>query len=304
MAGRLKVRNESTGTWDYVAPGLMGPTGPIGPTGPQGSTGAVGQTGVRGYTGATGNQGNTGPTGPTGPAKLLREVTISTAASTAAKVGTTTAGTFNSFSYGDEIEVIFVNGTTAANPTLSIDGSTAVNIRIGNINATNTYLNLGSTASSNIRLRMWWDGTYWQIFGSTVNTTYSEISIANIQNPGSSTAGLMTGRRLAVALNPTPYTTASTATLTLDATSYRMATVTALAVGMTIPAPTNPIEGSRLVYRIKDNGTSQSLTWDAIFRVVGTELPTSTVAGKTLYVGVIYNSADTKWDVLAVSQEE
>jgi hypothetical protein len=29
----------------------------------------------------------------------------------------------------------------------------------------------------------------------------------------------------------------------------------------------------------------------------------TTVAGKTLYLGMIYNSADSKWDVVAVAQE-
>jgi hypothetical protein len=32
-------------------------------------------------------------------------------------------------------------------------------------------------------------------------------------------------------------------------------------------------------------------------------LPTTTVISKTLYLGMIYNSTDTKWDVVAVAQE-
>jgi len=30
----------------------------------------------------------------------------------------------------------------------------------------------------------------------------------------------------------------------------------------------------------------------------------TTVAGKTLYMGFIYNSNDTKWDLVAFAQEE
>jgi hypothetical protein len=32
-------------------------------------------------------------------------------------------------------------------------------------------------------------------------------------------------------------------------------------------------------------------------------LPTTTVISKTLYLGMIFNNADTKWDVVAVAQE-
>jgi hypothetical protein len=63
------------------------------------------------------------------------------------------------------------------------------------------------------------------------------------------------------------------------------------------------IPGRKLVVRIKDNGTARTLTYDTQYRALGVTLPTTTVASKTLYLGLIYNSADTKWDVVAVRQE-
>jgi hypothetical protein len=36
---------------------------------------------------------------------------------------------------------------------------------------------------------------------------------------------------------------------------------------------------------------------------IGVGLPATTVISKTLYLGMIFNSADTKWDVIAVAQE-
>lgn len=45
------------------------------------------------------------------------------------------------------------------------------------------------------------------------------------------------------------------------------------------------------------------LSWNGIYNPVGTTLPTYTTAGKTVYVGCIYNSANAKWDVVAVSTE-
>jgi len=68
-----------------------------------------------------------------------------------------------------------------------------------------------------------------------------------------------------------------------------------------------PTDGQKMIFRIKDNGTARALTWTTgtskSFRAVGTTLPTSTVANKTLYVGGIYNSADSRWDVIMVTQE-
>ena len=96
-------------------------------------------------------------------------------------------------------------------------------------------------------------------------------------------------------------TSASTITPVGASSQYE---VTALAVGATIAAPSgSPVDAQQLVLRIADNGSSQSLTWDPIYRVVGTTLPTTTVAGKDLYVGCIYNTQRTTWDVVAVSQQ-
>lgn len=84
--------------------------------------------------------------------------------------------------------------------------------------------------------------------------------------------------------------------------------VTALNKSSNIKPPYSPIEypalnGNTLLIRIKDNGTERALTWNSIYRAIGVELPTTTTAGKTLYIGCKYNSADSKWDVLAVGEE-
>jgi len=98
-------------------------------------------------------------------------------------------------------------------------------------------------------------------------------------------------------------TTTSTASLSIDTDLYDQYNVTALAVGMTINAPTNGSDGKKLIIRIKDSGSAQSLTWNAIFRAIGVTLPNTTTANKTIYVGCIYNNADSKWDAIAVAEE-
>jgi len=65
----------------------------------------------------------------------------------------------------------------------------------------------------------------------------------------------------------------------------------------------SPIQGQRLMIRIKDSGAPRALTYDTQYRALGVSLPTTTVASKTLYMGFIFNSTDTKWDCIATAQE-
>lgn len=100
-------------------------------------------------------------------------------------------------------------------------------------------------------------------------------------------------------------TSASSITPTANLTNQY--TVTALAVGATFQIPSGtPIDGQKLTIRIKDNGTPRALTWTTTaggYRVIGTTLPTTTVASKVTYVGCIYNSQDSYWDVIAVTTQ-
>lgn len=97
--------------------------------------------------------------------------------------------------------------------------------------------------------------------------------------------------------------TASSATPTPDSTKGQFE-VTALAAGATFAAPSgSPVDAQKMVIRIKDNGGAQTLAWNAVYRALGVTLPTTTVAGKTLYLGIIYNGADSVWDVVALAQQ-
>lgn len=105
-------------------------------------------------------------------------------------------------------------------------------------------------------------------------------------------------------LTPRIGTTTSSATPTPSADSHDQYNVTALAEAATFGAPTGtPTDGQKLILRVKDNGTARALAWNAIYRAMGTALPTTTVLNKTLYLGLIYNAADTKWDLVASAQE-
>jgi len=99
-------------------------------------------------------------------------------------------------------------------------------------------------------------------------------------------------------------TVASSATITPVGDDNDLYTVTALATNTTIASPSGtPTNGQKLMIRIKDNGVTRTLTWNAIYNVVGVTLPTDTTAEKTHYIGCVYNSSNSKFDVLAVGVE-
>jgi hypothetical protein len=105
-------------------------------------------------------------------------------------------------------------------------------------------------------------------------------------------------------IDPRVVSATSASSLTPDVSAADMYAYTALAAGLTINAPTGtPVNGTKLMFRILDNGTSRTLTWNATYTAIGVVLPTATVASKMLYVGCIYNAANTRWDVIAVTTQ-
>lgn len=77
----------------------------------------------------------------------------------------------------------------------------------------------------------------------------------------------------------------------------------AVTAAVTLNNPTGTaVEGHGIVVRIKANG-AYSISYGTQYRAIGVTLPTATVSGKTLYYGMIFNTTDTKWDVVSVTQE-
>lgn len=119
--------------------------------------------------------------------------TCTTAAATAAKAATIT-GFPSTPTTGMKISVRFTNNNTVADPTLSINGGTAIAIKRYGTTAPSTSTTTSWNAGSVVP--MTYDGTYWMIDGwLNNNTTYSAISKANIESLSGTTAGLITGQR-------------------------------------------------------------------------------------------------------------
>jgi hypothetical protein len=139
-------------------------------------------------------------------------------------------------------------------------------------------------------------------------TTTGTGVVTALGNNTNTASGFPTGSGTATLTNkridPRTSSSASTATLTPDISSFDQYNLTAQAVGLTVAAPTGtPVDGNRLTIRILDNGTAQTISWNATYTVIGVTLPTTTTANKMVYVGCIYNSTNTRWDVVAVTTQ-
>ena len=116
------------------------------------------------------------------------------------------------------------------------------------------------------------------------------------------TAGYISGRQ-----NSRVSSQTSPASISVDIGTYDQYVVTALANSLSFPASTTgtPLNGNKMIIRIKDNGSAQSLSWttsgSGSYRAVGVTLPTTTISSKVLYVGCIYNSTEAYWYVVAVN---
>lgn len=96
-------------------------------------------------------------------------------------------------------------------------------------------------------------------------------------------------------------TTATTVTLNLNTTDEL--DVTALASNLTIATPSGiPRDGQKIIYRIKDNGTSRTITLDSAF-VSLVSVPAATTISKVTLIGARWAEARSKWEIIATVTE-
>ena len=208
----------------------------------------------------------------------------------------TNAGKVLAVNVGEtDVEYITIAGTGTVT---SVGGTGTVNgITLTGTVTTSGNLTLGGTLSG-VSLTTQVTGTLPVANGGTGATTLAAASIATYA--GTET---LTNKRI----TPRVVSIADAATITPTGDTADQYVVTALAQSATVAAPSGtPTNGQKLTLRIEDNGTGRALTWtttSGAYRVIGTTLPTTTVAGKTIYVGCIYNSQDTFWDVVAVAEQ-
>lgn len=110
-------------------------------------------------------------------------------------------------------------------------------------------------------------------------------------------------------------TASITSPLAWNSDNFDQYAATAQSTAFTISADAGtPTDGQKSIFRILDNGTPRVITFTGgaskAFRPVGVTLTVSgsnftytTTANKTVYFGCIYNSAASRWDIIALSLE-
>jgi hypothetical protein len=141
----------------------------------------------------------------------------------------------------------------------------------------------------------------------TSNTERARIDSSGNFGIGTASPGVKLDVAGTIRGTSTTITGAAGGTINPTSGTTNQYTITALGASATIDTPTGtPIDGQKLTIRIKDNGTGRALTWTTSaggYRVIGTTLPTTTTASKVTYVGCVYNSQDSYWDVVAVTTQ-
>lgn len=218
-----------------------------------------------------------------------------TIASTGELIITNGAAIYANGTAGSSGQVLTTNGSSVYWSTSSGGGFTnGSSISVNNFVLTGAFSANSSNGTSGQILVTTGTGAYWS------NSYVLDLLYAN-----NDFAFRGTGAYVYPKVN-TAVTFASPLAWNSDATDQYNAT--ALSANLTFNADSGtPRDGQKIMFRIKDNGSARTLTWTTgttnSFRAVGITLPTSTVASKTLYVGAIYNSSDSRWDVIATSLE-
>ena len=150
--------------------------------------------------------------------------------------------------------------------------------------------------------------------GSTALNRYVGVTDADVSIPAGGAVTLLytvAESRWRVLAQVEPHVNRSesittVATLTPDPDQKDIVTVSAQAEALVVANPSpayTVVNGQKFILRIKDDGTARAITWGDEYRAIQSSLPSSTRANKTLYLGFIYNLADTKWDLVANAEE-
>jgi hypothetical protein len=182
-----------------------------------------------------------------------------------------------------------VNNATTAQPVSPADGDTYI------IQSTHTGTQWATFDPKDLAI---YKGGTWYAFAPVEGVRVTVGSASYIYDGGVWTAATAVANR-----SPAIQSVASSATVT-PTFSDDIVIITAQAAGLTLANPTGTaIPGLGMVIRIKDNGTARSIAYGSQYRAIGVTLPTTTVISKTLYLCMVFNNEDTRWDVLAVGQE-
>jgi len=212
------------------------------------------------------------------------------------------------------------NNATPTNASLlSLEASSTATTLASSIRGSGTYLPMAFNVNGSESLRLLTTGaisfgssgtaygTSGQVLTSQGNAAPIWAAITSSQWVTSgSNIYYTTGAVIDTRINPRSLAAASaTGTVTPDSDLYDQ--VNYLLTGtvvFAVPSGT-PTNGQKLSIRLYAAST-QTVSWTTTstgYRIIGTTLPTSVATGKTVYVGCVWNSTDSFWDVVAVATQ-
>lgn len=143
-------------------------------------------------------------------------------------------------------------------------------------------------------------GTLLSALAPLASPTLTGTPAAPTATAGTSTTQIAT-TAFVLSVNTQAVTSAATVTPTFV---NDIVAITAQAVSLTLANPSGTAKnGWGIVIRLKDNGTARAISYGTQYRAIGVTLPTTTIANKTMYLGGVWNSTDTKLDIVSVQVE-
>lgn len=216
------------------------------------------------------------------------------------------------FLYVDGTDARAITGSLASQSSsnVSITGGTITGITDLAIADGGTGASSASAAATNLGLGTGDSPQFAAVnIGNATDTTITRVSagviaVEGVTVPTISSTDTLSNKKITPRISSAASQTSPWA---WNSDSFDQLCLTALANNLTINADAgSPIDGQKVIFRIKPN-TAVTLTWTTgsskSFRAIGVTLPTSLANAKTTYVGCIYNTTDSRWDVVAVTTE-
>jgi hypothetical protein len=205
---------------------------------------------------------------------------------------------------GNTVVGTLPNGTATGSSFQVYNNATPTNASLGSFEASSTLVTLASAIRGS--------GTYLPLTFSTNGAESMRISVAGGLFVGSAGtdpgAGNLqvSGAVVSTRVNPRSLSLTSTSGAIIpDSNLYDQVNYSLTGSSSFSNPSGTPVNGQKLSIRIYAAST-QTVSWTTTstgYRIIGTVLPLSVAAGKTVYVGCIWNSTDSFWDVVAVAVE-
>jgi hypothetical protein len=197
------------------------------------------------------------------------------------------------------------NGTATGSSLQVYNNATPTNASLGSWEVSSTLVTLASTITGS--------GTYLPLTFNTNGAESMRISVVGGVFVGSAGtdpgAGNLqvSGAVVSTRINPRSLSLSSTSGAITPASDLYDQVNYSLTGSSSFSNPSGtPVNGQKLSIRIYAASLQTISSWSSStggYRAIGVTLPTSAQPGKTIYVGCIWNSTDSFWDVVAVATQ-